>query len=107
MISFLLGYKRIYKDSLRRHAASMKTCCNSRRNALFNAYIAVYIFFLFSMLTAKERHVRFVSYLLRFQRGRVVKASALLHATPFNMSLAQVRIRPQVRIEPTTSELKG
>ena len=74
MISFLLGYKRIYKDSLRRRAPSMKTCFNSRRNALFTAYIPVCIFFLFFMLTAKERHVRFVIWFLVCLRGLVVKA---------------------------------
>ena len=92
----------------------MKTCFKSRRNALFNAYIPVCIFFLFSMLTAKERHVRFVSWFLVCLRGLVVKADGTL----VNASLGQVRIRKQFFIsasedwtkagfEPTTSELEG
>ena len=99
---------------LRRDVASMKTCFNSRRNALFNAYIPVCIFFLFPMLTAKERHVRFVNWFLVCLRGLVVKADGTL----VNAPLGQVRIRQfsflHLRIgttptgfEPTTSELVG
>ena len=69
----------------------MKTYFNSRRNALFSAYIPVCIFFLFSRLTAKERHVRFVSRFLVCLRGLVVKADDAL----VNASLGQVRIRKQ------------
>ena len=97
-----------------RDVASMKTCFNSRRNALLSAYIPVCIFFLFSMLTVKKRHVRLVSWVLVCLRGLVVKA----HGTLVNAPLGQVRIRQfsflHLRIgttptgfEPTTSELEG
>ena len=68
----------------------MKTCFNSRRNALFNAYIAVCIFFI-SMLTAKERHVRFVSWFLVCLRGVVVKA----HGTLVNASYYRGRFESE------------